>query len=328
MKRIDILILLFFTVSLTVLLSFEGTINEGLKNVELPQKNIEKENKKPDEGKAYDFMFQFLKNKTNVEEEVNATHIEKKTYPKTQEPVYGPITSLKDQSALLQEMSPTWITDTMAESQYPYRWIAGKWGKCKDVCGTEPVSRTVKCFKRNNMKYADDLPIEKLYTIEAEERDEFGNTVCDNKMSGIQINVRPQDESFCSLVHGCTNEDLRKEMTSKIQPDFKFTPKKAFKYHYIGFQESDLKKIANLKPSQKQLVLNAFDKTETVTETQPANPDSVTITKYLFTDKTRLKTFMDSLTQKDRSTLTDILKFVKITTRAENKYDSGEIVVL
>lgn len=309
-------------------MSFEGLIHEGIKNVELPKDEIEKKVKTPDEGETDDFMRQFLKNKKGVEEEVNATHIKKKKYDHTKGPVYGPITSLQDQSALLQEMSPTWINDSMAESQFPYRWIASKWGKCKDVCEAAPVSRTVKCFKRNDKKYADDIAIEELYTIDANERDEFGNTVCDNKMSGIQINVRPQDESFCSLVHGCTNEDLRKEMTSKITPNFKFTPKKAFKYHYIGFQESDLKRIANLSPSQKELVLNAFDQTETVTETQPANPESVSSTTFLFTDKTRLKIFMDSLTKKDRGTLTDILKFVRVTTRAENKYQSGEIVVL
>tara|TARA_B110000914_G_scaffold211679_1_gene211950 strand:- start:893 stop:1870 length:978 start_codon:yes stop_codon:yes gene_type:complete len=234
--------------------------------------------------------------------------------------------SLNDKAAILHEMSPSYISDRLAESAFKYRWIKEDWPNCDEPCSSLPISRNITCFKRNEKQYSDDLPMSALYDIPANEKDKFGRTECDNARSGININVKPAEQSFCSLINSCSKHDLHNFASIPFQKSIQQMHSGNNKY--IGFSKVELDMIGTITPEQKSFISNAFDQIHTVSLTNPLNPEEINKSDFLFTDYGKLQLYIKSLDANDQQKIYSILKQVKLITRTENYMDAGNILIM
>ena len=122
--------------------------------------------------------------------------------------------SLQDKAAVLYTMTPQFINNRLNESSYKYRWIASDWPECSDKCSSKAITRKVSCWGRNEKPYADDtVDMKGLYSNDFSKKDEFGKTKCDYQNAGISVNVKPAEQTFCSLINNCGGVNREKMNT-------------------------------------------------------------------------------------------------------------------
>ena len=228
------------------------------------------------------------------------------------------VLSLQDTAAALHTMTPQFLNERLAESDYKFRWIEDEWPKCEDRCSSQARRREVKCFERNSRPYSDDISMFKLYTKDANEKDQFGRTKCDYQLSGININVKPAEVSFCSLINNCSVKDTTQLLNERTRKEVK-TPTTESKVEYIGFKRESLQQIPNLSNKTKILVERAFPIQKSIVKTGIH-------TEFLFVKKTDLELFMKSLTLEDKENIVKVLQQMEIVTESSTSYDVDKLL--
>lgn len=233
------------------------------------------------------------------------------------------MSSMQEDKASLQEMSPSFLSDRVVESKQKFRWVADQWPKCKNVCSNAPISRKVKCFKRNNKPYSDDQQMSSFFTVDAGKTDEFGKTKCDTARSGININVKPAENSFCSLVNSCpatvTNRNSKYMDNDNMSSDLPT----GFEVENIVMTE---RSVDALTKEEKRLVIAAFDRTEVHTNTTSDGKPSISYSYVV--EKSKLKRHIQALTASDRGKIESVMKKSKVVLRAENSLAVGDTLIL
>lgn len=223
-------------------------------------------------------------------------------------------------SQYLKTMTPFSLSQREVDADHEFRWIADKWPKCKERCSHRAIHRQIKCFRRNGKRYSDDIPIDKLFTIPAFEKDKLGHTVCDTARSGININVKPQESTFCSLLNDCSPSNHA--LIKKPKP-IALEQVQQYDRQSIGFSVQEMQKLTE----EERRVLNiAFPEKRTV---QTIDGPKGTIPEdetYRYSTVGDIKMHVAALSPDEKSTLTKALKAIRIRTQSEKTFDVGSII--
>lgn len=291
MSRIEILLLLGFAV--VILLKLSNTMHiEGLSNEE--NTNDEDKENSPSIPAPDEYLDRDSRENTNNESLLN--------------------------SQALKTMTPSSLKQRKVEADHQYRWVADEWPKCKERCAYRPIHRQIKCYRRNGKRYSDDIPIDKFFTEPAFEKDEFGDTVCDKARSGININVKPSESTFCSLLNSCAPT---KQHVIKHPKPIELEQHQQYDRQYIGFSVEDTQ---NLTDEQKRILEIAFPETrtvQTVSGPKGSTPDNK-IFRYATVKDMKLN--ISSMTNADKGVLSSALQSIRVRTQAEKTFDIGSMV--
>lgn len=278
--------------------------------------DTEQDNKKKDveeEKRSNDVQKAILETNGNINDTLTPAD---PMLSREQRNVHGMV-SLQNEKAALYTMTPQFVSERLNESQYKYRWVADKWPKCKDECSTKAVARKVKCFGRNDKPYSDEVPLDSFYTVDLNKKDEFGKTKCDYSNNGIDINVKPSEQSFCSLLNHCPvnvnkmesslSQNIRKEQARVATEDNQLK--------FIGFKLMDLKKLNQFTDKDKELILKAFNKKRVNHYDEN--------TTYVYAESKNLELFLDTLTDTDKNVIQKAMNELPIYVQHEKKFETG-----
>ena len=232
---------------------------------------------------------------------------------------HGGATVLSD-TTFLKTMTPSFLTDHLVESKHDYRWIPDKWPKCKETCSQQALNREVKCWGRNTTPYSDDISLDKLFTIPANQKDEFGDTPCDRAKSGLTVNVKPNESSFCSLINDCSRKTIHP--LANLPVPLKEEIKK-YDHQYIGFLVQDLN---SLPPEQRKVLEAAFGETHVEKVISGQHGTLPQTEKSLSTTVEKLKLHISTLTDTDKKNLVSGLHAIKLKSQSEKTYDIGSLI--
>ena len=220
----------------------------------------------------------------------------------------------------LKTMTPLSLTQREVDSDHAFRWVADEWPKCKERCAHRPIHRQVKCFRRNGKRYSDDIPIDTLFTVPAFEKDALGHTVCDNAQSGININVKPNQSTFCSLLNHCTPS---KHKVLKLPKPIPLEQMQQYDRQSIGFSLIDIQSLSN---EQQRVLQAAFPETRhirTVTGPKGSIPQTET---YKYSTVRDIKLHITSLTDAEKEILTSSLKSIRLRSQMDKTFDIGSLI--
>jgi len=280
--------------------------NNGDEDQDNKTKNIDEEKKSNDIQKA------ILETNGNVNEKLTPSD---PMLSREQRNVHGMI-SLQNKKAVLHTMTPQFVSERLNESQYKYRWVADKWPKCKDECSTKAVARKVNCWGRNDKPYSDELPLDSFYTVDLNKKDEFGKTKCDYSNSGININVKPSEQSFCSLLNNCpVNVNMESSLSQNIRKEQASVATDDNDTKFIGFKLMDLKKLNKFTDKDKELILKTFNKKRVNHYDEN--------TTYVYAESKNLELFLNTLTDTDKNMIQSAMKELPIYVQHEKKFETG-----
>jgi len=223
-------------------------------------------------------------------------------------------------SQSLKTMTPLSLSQREVDADHAFRWVADEWPKCKERCAYRPIHRQVKCFRRNGKRYSDDIPIDTLFTEPAFEKDELGHTVCDTARSGININAKPNESTFCSLLNNCAPSQHR---VIKHPKPLALEQTQQYDRQSIGFSVLDMQPLSD---EQKRVLRSAFPETrkvQTVTGPKGSIPDTET---FRYSTVKDMKLHLSSMTDTDKKTLSTALQSIRVRTQAEKTFDIGSLV--
>lgn len=223
-------------------------------------------------------------------------------------------------SQVLKTMTPMSLTQREVDARHSFRWVADEWPKCRERCAHRPIHRQVKCFRRNGKRYSDDIPIDSLFTEPAFEKDELGHTACDNARSGIDINVKPSESTFCSLLNNC---EPAQHYVLKHPKPLALEQTQQYDRQSIGFSTLDMQ---SLSEEEQRVLRAAFPETHNVhivTGRKGSIPDTETFRYSTIKD---LKLHLSTLTSAEKTILSSALKSIRVRTQAEKTFDIGSLV--
>lgn len=285
--------------------------------------NSDEKSKDNSDAKAKDDSDAKAKDNSNTKTEIRyKSKIEKKApdeYLDRDPREHGGGTVLSE-TTFLKTMTPTFLTDHLVESKHDYRWIPEKWPKCKDKCSHQAINRKVACWGRNTTPYSDDITLDKLFTIPANQKDEMGDTACDRAKSGLTVNVKPHESSFCSLINDCSEKTIHP--LSKLPVPIE-EEKLKYDRQSIGFSAQELIK---LPPEQQKVLKTAFSEIRVEKVISGRHGTMVQPDKSLNTTVKKLKLHMSTLTDDDKKILVSGLKAIKLKTQSEKTYDIGSLM--
>lgn len=223
-------------------------------------------------------------------------------------------------SQVLKTMTPLSLTQREVDADHEYRWVADEWPKCKERCAYRPIHRQVKCFRRNAKPYSDDIPMDDLFTEPAFEKDELGHTVCDKERSGININVKPSESTFCSLLNNCT-PSIHKVM--KHPKPIALEKTQMYDRQSIGFSVLEMQMLSD---DQQRVLRAAFPEIRSIQIVSGPKGSIPNTGKYRYSTIKSIKLHISSLTETDKNTLSSALQSIRVRTHAEKTFDIGSLV--